>query len=181
LLLLATVILVATPDAMANTKGDQLRRIMADISLLNGQLAQRKSDAAGIRDTLSERLKEIEAEATQEMQTHKIKTEKQARQVPRLWFDMVLMGEIRAYVDGYARCINHYRVACDRLSYLYQQADDDLKIISTLSDMKIEALVAQARKVLDHYLADAQTIELRPETLTPVSPQDVWKAFDPKP
>ena len=152
---------------------------MAEISLLNGQLAQRKSDAAILRNALSTRLKEIETEAAQEMQAHRIKTEKQARQVPRLWFDMILMGEIRAYMDAYTRRMNHYRVACDRLSYLYQQADDDLKIISTLSDMKIEALVAQAQKILDLYLTDAQTIVLLPETLTIASPQNVWNQFKP--
>ena len=52
---------------------------------------------------------------------------------PRLFYDLMLMGEIQAYIERYTQKIGYYRVACDRLAYLYQQADDDLKIVSTLS------------------------------------------------
>ncbi|PID40941.1 MAG: hypothetical protein CR984_00620 [Proteobacteria bacterium] len=176
-LLPVIVLLTSVQAAPANTKGDQLRRIMADISLLNKQMTQRKNDAVDIRAALFKRLKEIRTEAKNEMQANNVKTTKQARQISRLWLDLVLIGEIQAYITGYTRRINHYRVACDRLSYLYQQADDDLKIIEALSDMKIEALVAQTQKILDHYLADAQTIVLHPDTLTAVSPQDIFKSI----
>ncbi len=174
-------LLLALPSTVrANAKGEQLRRTMADISLLNSQMAQRKADAAGIRDLLAARLEEIKREAWGESQAKGIKTEAEAFRNPRLLYDMMLMAEIQAYIDRYTQKISYYRVACDRLSYLYQQADDDLKIVNTLSDIKIDALVSQAEKVLDGYLPDAQTLVIHPKTLTIDAPQNVWNAFRKK-
>lgn len=159
----------------ANKKDELLRRTMADISLLNCQMAQRRADAAEIRDALSARLEEIKTEARRELGEKRIATEAEALRTPRLLYDLMLMAEIQAYIDRYTQKIGFYRVACDRLSYLYQQADDDLKIVSTLSGMKIDALIAQAEKILDSYLPDAQTIVIQPNTLTVEPPEKVWK------
>ena len=171
-------LLMALPvSVMANTKGDVLRQTMADISLLNSQLAQRRADAAGIRDALSVRLTEIKTEVRRELQQKGIKTEAKALNEPRVFYDLRLMAEIQAYMDRYTQKISFYRVACDRLSYLYQQADDDLKIVNTLSDLKIDALVAQAEKTLDGYLADAQTLVIRPDTLAVEPPEKIWETL----
>jgi hypothetical protein len=169
------LVLVALPSsALANANGQQLRQTMADIALLNGQLSQRKTDAAGIREVLSARLKEIKNEAEQEWREKGIKTSADALNNPRLFYDLKLMGEIQAYIDRYTQKIGYYRLACDRLAYLYQQADDDLKIVSTLSGMKVDALISQAEKILNEYLPDAQTLVIRPGTLTVEPPEKIW-------
>jgi hypothetical protein len=169
--------MVWSSTATADTKREQLRQTMADISLLNGQLGQRKTDADGIREALSTRLKAIKTEALRELQDKGIHSDAQALSNPRLFYDLRLMAEIQAYIDRYTQKIAYYRVACDRLSYLYQQADDDLKIVSTLSDLKIDALIAQVEKILNGYLPDAQTLVIQPNTLTIESPGKIWKAL----
>jgi len=180
-LCLTVIVVLALPaSGLADTNGEQLRRMMAEIALMNNQMAQRKSDAVGIRESLSAKLKEIEAEAADQVEAAGVKSEKQARQIPRLWFDLTLMGEIEAYIDRYTQRINYYRVACDRLSYLYQQADDDLKIVNTLAGMKIDALISQTEKVLDGYLDDAQTLVIQPESLTVAPPQEMWALLNAK-
>jgi hypothetical protein len=150
---------------------------MADISLLNNQMAQRKTDADGIREALSARLEEIKTEAWREWREKGIKTDAEVLKNPRLLYDLMLMAEIQAYIHRYTQKIGYYRVACDRLSYLYQQADDDLKIVSTLSDMKIDALISQAEKILDDYLPDAQTLVIHPERLTIEAPEKIWETL----
>ena len=169
------LVLVALPSsALAYASGEQLRQTMAAIALLNGQLSQRKADAAGIREVLSDRLKEIKTEAEREWREKGIKTHADALDNSRLFYDLKLMGEIQAYIDRYTQKIGYYRVACDRLAYLYQQADDDLKIVSTLSGMKVDALISQAEKILDDYLPDAQTLVIHPGTLTVDPPEKIW-------
>lgn len=176
--LIVLVLSMMLPSAVtANAKGEQLRRTMADIALLNSQMAQRKADAAGIRDALSARLAEIKSEAWREVREKGINTEADVLRNPRLLYDLMLMAEIKAYSERYSQKIGFYRVACDRLTYLYQQADDDLKIVSTLSDLKIDALVSQVEKVLDGYLPAAQTIVLQPGTLKIEPPEKIWKSF----
>ena len=161
----------------AHAKGEQLRQTMADIALLNSQMVQRKADVAGIRDALSARLEEIKTEAWREVREKGIVSETEALSSPRILYDLMLMAEIQAYIDRYTQRMGYYRVACDRLSYLYQQADDDLKIVSTLSGMKIDALVSQAEKILDGYLPEAQTIIIQPNTLTVEPPEKIWETL----
>ena len=169
--------LVLPSTVMANKKDEQLRQTMADISLLNNQMAQRKTDAIGIRESLSARLEEIKTEAWREWREKGIKTDAEVLKNPRLLYDLMLMAEIQAYIHRYTQKIGYYRVACDRLSYLYQQADDDLKIVSTLSDMKIDALISQAEKILDDYLPDAQTLVIQPDKLTIEAPEKIWETL----
>jgi len=176
LLIIMVFGLMALPLSVgANAKGEQLRRTMAEIALLNGQMAQRKADASGIRDSLSARLKAIETEAEQEWRQKRNRTNADALQHPRLLYDLMLIAEIEAYIDRYTEKIAFYRVACDRLSYLYQQADDDLKIVSTLSDMKVDALISQVEKILNDYLPDAQTLVVQPGTLNIAPPEKIGK------
>ncbi len=178
LMLVMVLVSMALPTSvMANEKGELLRRTMAEIALLNNQMAQRKADAIGIREALSIELDAIRKEAWRELKQKGIKTEADALKNPRLYYDLKLMAEIEAYMHRYTQKIGYYRVAGDRLSYLYQQADDDLKIITTLSGMKIDALISQAEKILGGYLPDAQTIVIQPDKLTIESPQKVWNTL----
>ena len=165
----------------ALTKGEQLRQTMADIALLSNQLAQRKADAAGIRDKLTVRRDEIKSEARELMRQKSITTESAAATTPKLWYDLMLIAEISTYMDRYKQRIDYYRVAIDRLSYLYQQADDDLKIVNTLSGLKIDALVAQADKIIESYLPDAQTLLIQPANLVIDPPETIWRDLVSKP
>ena len=170
-------LLVVPSTVTANNKAELLRQTMADIALLNSQMAQRKTDAGGIRDALSAQLEAIKTEARREWREKGIDTEAEALKNPRLLYDLMLMAEIQAYIQRYTQKIGDYRVACDRLSYLYQQADDDLKIVSTLSGMKIDALISTAEKILDGYLPEAQTIVIQPDKLTIETPEKMWETL----
>lgn len=172
-------LLVLWPSTVtATVKGEQLRHSMADIALLNGQLAQRKTDAASIRDALTVRLNAIKAETNELLRETGIKSQSEALKNPRLFYDLMLIAEVQAYIDRYVQKIDYYRVACDRLNYLYQQADDDLKIVNTLSGMKIDALVSQVEKILDTYLPDAQTLVIQPGKMTIDPPERTWNGLN---
>ena len=170
-------LLVWPSSVTANNKAELLRQTMADIALLNSQMAQRKTDAGGIRDALSAQLEAIKTEARREWREKEIDTEAEALKKSRLLYDLMLMAEIQAYIQRYTQKIGDYRVACDRLSYLYQQADDDLKIVSTLSGMKIDALISTAEKILDGYRPEAQTIVIQPDKLTIEAPEKMWQTL----
>ncbi len=167
----------------ASDNREQLRRTMADIALLNNQLSERKTDAGQMHTELALQIKEIKREIRKAAQEAGIRGTVAALQHPRIRFDLQLVADMQAYMHQYAHRIRHYRVACDRLSYLYQQADDDLKIVNTLSGMKIDALIAQADKVLNAYLDDAQTLVIDPNSMVVDPPETVWRNMhgDPMP
>jgi hypothetical protein len=173
--MIVVLVLVAVPaSVIAGDKGGQLRQTMADIALLNSQLVQRQSEAAEIRDALAARLATIKAEAVRHAREGSIKSEDAALKAPRLRYNLMLIAEIEAYIARYTQKIGYFRVACDRLSYLYQQADDDLKIVTTLSGLKVDALISQAEKTIDEYLADSQALVIRADTMTIASPEKIW-------
>jgi hypothetical protein len=173
LLFLASTALAADDE----DKGEQLRRAMAEIALMNTQMTQRKADAAGIREELSAKQAEIQSETAKIIRENKIQTSAGALDHPRIHYNLKLMAEMDAYIQRYGQKIAYYRIACDRLSYLYQQADDDLKIVNTLSNLKIDALIGQTEKILDQYLSEAQTIVISPATLSIKAPDHVLHRF----
>lgn len=166
------------PNAAVASDGDLLRRTMADVSLLKSQMVQRRVDAVGIREALMDQLKTIRSEAGWEAQERGIKTLAEAKAHPRLYYDLILMAEIQAYIDRYTQKIAYYRVACDRLNYLYQQADDDLKMVGTLSGLKIDTLAAQAEKIRDAYHSEAQTLVIPIDAGFVIEPTEaVWDSL----
>ena len=176
-ILIGCLLLAMPATVTAATQDEQLRRTMADIALLNSQLAQRKADAASIRDALTIQFETLQSETRRLWKDGEIKSDKQALENPRIRYNLMLMAEIQAYIERYVQKMGYYRVACDRLSYLYQQADDDLKIVNTLSGMKIDALISQTQKILNAYLSDAQTLLVHPETLTIEPPEATLRAL----
>jgi len=171
------VLLVWPSPAAADDSAKRLRETMADIALLKGQMTQRKTDADAIRDALMVQLEAIETEARREWREKGIDTEADALKNPKLFYDLMLMAEIQAYMDRYAQKKAFYRVACERLGYLHQQADDALKIVSTLSGMKIDAFASQAEKILDGYRPESQTIVIQPDQLIIEAPEKMWNAL----
>jgi hypothetical protein len=160
---------------VANQKSDRLRQAMAELSLLNSQLLERKVESEVIRDDLTAQLKQIKAEARKEVVSAGFSNRQQALQHPRILYDLMLMAEIQGYIDRYKNKIGFYRVACDRIGYLYQRADDDLKIVNTLSGMKVEALALQAKQLNETYLAEAQTILIKPDLIIVDPPEKIWE------
>ena len=169
------VLLVLPAGVIASDKGEQLRQTMADIALLNSQLVQRKAEAVEIREALKARLETVKAEAISQARQGLIKSEKAALKAPRLRYNLMLIAEIEAYIDRYTEKIAYFRVACDRISYLYQQADDDLKIVTTLSGLKVDALIAQAEKTINEYLADSQALVIMADTIGIAPPERIWQ------
>jgi hypothetical protein len=170
-------LLVLPWPAAAADSADLLRGTMADIVLLKEQMDQRKTDAVAIRDALSAKLEAIETEARREWRETGIDTEADVLKNPKLFYDLMLMAEIQAYIDRYRQKTTFYRLAGERLGYLYQQADDALKIVSTLSGMKIDALVSQADEILDGYRPESQTIFIQPDQLIIEAPEKMWNAL----
>ena len=164
-------------DASASDKSERLRQTMADLSLLNSQLLERKTEAESIRDDLFVKLMEVKTEARKEIRSAGIRNKTEALQHPRILYDLILMAEIQAYMDRYKKKIGYYRVACDRIGYLYQRADDDLKIVKTLSGMKVEALASQASQLNETYLKEAQTIVIKPELIMIDPPERIWESL----
>lgn len=158
----------------AGSKANELRRKMAEISLLHDQLTEKKEQAFLIRERLYHQLEEYVSEIKIIIKKKKITTYQNIGRAPRIGFNLRLIAEQIQYRKKFDDKILFYQIGTDKLEYLYQQADDDLKMVNTLNDLKIEALLTQIQKVLEQYITEAHKIIIDHETFDIIEAEKLW-------
>lgn len=177
-LMVATAILVLAgiaPAAAANAKRGELDKIIADITLLQQQLKDRIDQSRTLHTALGEQRTMLNAEIQVLLRSLRIKTLQQALQHLRLRHNLELLRVIHTYMDELDTKRVYYQTGRDRLSYLRQLAEDDIRMISTVSDLKIDALTTQISLVINRYLPDAHTIQIDPQQVALISAEQVWQ------
>ncbi|MCJ8501054.1 hypothetical protein [Desulfatitalea alkaliphila] len=177
-LLLAVALLLSSglaPLAGANTKGAQLEQIVADIDLLQQQLKDRIDQAGMLHAALAEQRTTLNAEIQVLLRSLKIKELRQTNDHPRLRHNLELLRTIHTYMDELEAKQVLYRTGRDRLSYLRQLARDDIRMIRTVSDLKIDALTTQISMVINRYLPEAHTIQIDPQKVSLLPIESVWQ------
>lgn len=173
ILLLWSVFIWAAP-ASANPKISELEQKIADLSLLQEQLAHRIAQIQGIRSGLSEQQKMLASEVSLLVKNHQIKSLQQAQGQMRLRYNIELLRTVLTYVDELDAKILFYQNGRERLAYLSQLAEDDMRMISALNNLKIDALTTQISLIINRYLPEAHVIQIDPQRVTLLSAQQVW-------
>jgi hypothetical protein len=170
------LLLITVPwfNAQANSNIDELRHKIADIALLRDQLGDRKQQTEAALEALLKQQNELLAEAHLLIKSLNIKSFQDAQQHLRLRYDMQLLGTIVSYRQAFELKIRLYQDGRDKLNYLQQLADDDTKMISTLSDFRIDALATQISLVINQYLEEAHSIQINPQNIEVISSQGIW-------
>ena len=107
-----------------------------------------------------------------------IKNFKQADKNLRIHYNLELLGSLEAYIQELESKIRFYTTGCDKLIYLSELATDDIKMISTLNDLQIDALTTQISLVVNRYLPEAHVIQIDPIRIEPVPPERIWAKLD---
>ncbi len=164
-----------TPKVFADSRVADLERKIADLSLLNQQLKDRMDQAQAIRTALAEQQEQLVSEIKVLVKTLQIKNFRRAMQELRIRYNIDLLRTTVTYMDKLDDKMNFYQTGRDRLSYLQSLAEDDIRMIATLNELKTDALTTQISLVINRYLPDAHTIQIDPERVNLVSDQQVWK------
>ncbi|RJQ75016.1 MAG: hypothetical protein C4519_16145 [Desulfobacteraceae bacterium] len=167
---------VGVPPAQANAKRLELERKIADLSLLHQQLEDRMQQAQGLRTGLAGQQSLLTSEIHVLMKSHNIKNFQQAKQHLRVRYNIELLGTILSYIGELDGKLIFYQAGRDRLAYLRQLAEDDLRMIAAVNDLKIDALTTQISLVVNRYLPEAHVIQIEPQQVKPVSGQNVWES-----
>jgi len=172
-LLLWCAFMGAAP-ASANPKLSELERKIADLSLLQEQLAHRITQIQGIRGALIEQRNMLTSEVNLLVKNHQIKSLQQAQEQMRLRNNIELLRTVLTYGDELDAKILFYQNGRERLAYLSRLAEDDMRMISALNDLKIDALTTQISLIVNRYLPEAHVIQIEPQRVTLLSAQQVW-------
>lgn len=179
--MLLLIFIVGNVDiSLALENSSNLQQKMAEISLLQSQLNERRGEAIKIREQLYSHLSEYRSEIKAITTQEKIINFNAAEKYPRIRNNLQLCGEIVYYIEQVNQKIRFYQIGQDKLDYLYQQADDDLKIINALTNLKVEALLAQIDSVILDYLPEAHRILIDFDTAMIVDLETIWKKVTQK-
>jgi len=176
---LIVLLLITAPwfKAQANSNLEELHHKIADIVLLKDQLGDRKQQAEAALEALLKQQNELLAEARLLIKSLGIKSLQDAQQNLRLHYDMELLGTIVSYRQKFETKIRFYQNGRDKLNYLQQLAEDDTKMVTTLSDFHIDALATQISLVINQYLEEAHSIQINPQNIEMISSQRIWEGI----
>jgi len=166
---------VTHTPAQAASKDTVLQQRLADISLLHGQLQEKVKNAEDLREALYDEVKQLRAEVVALKNELKIRTFSEGVNIPRIRYNLTLIRELKGYIANFNEKIRFLQIGSDKLYYLYHQAEDDLRIIHTLNDLKIEALQSQIDGVMGAYLPEAHNLLIDLNRIPYETPERIWK------
>ena len=170
------VFLAAQPvSAEVNPKIIELNQKVADIALLQQQLSDRNAQVAAIRKSLIDQQNNLRAEIGILAKSLKIISFAEAQKQLRIRFNLELLQTVHGYLDELDIKALFYEKGRNKLAYLQQSALDDIKMIATINDLKIEALVTQISLVISQYLPDAHVIQINNDNIVRPSAQSLWE------
>lgn len=170
-------IVICPMDVSANTKSEELQRKIADIGLLAQQLEDRRLQAEAVLAALVSQQNDLVSEVRLLQKSLNFKSYSQVEEYDRARYNIALLRTITAYTDKITDKIKIYKTGKDKLSYLQQLAEDDIKMIRTLNDFEIDALTTQISLVINRYLGEAHIIQIDPKDIQLPAPEHIWKGI----
>jgi len=131
----------------------QLEEKMNQIIELQKKLSEKVSLAENILRRLEDELSGLAAEIQDERLRVGVLNYGDAAQYQRLDNRLKLAQQLICYIEQLQTKIDTFRDGRRQLSFLYQEAVDDIKIIQTLSHLRLDDFIARSDRVIS-YLKD---------------------------
>jgi hypothetical protein len=173
-LLVLVGIFLSPIHAWPNANSRELNGKIADIALLMDQLEDRKQQATSVLDELGMLRDELFNEIRILNKNYGIAALDDVDGHPRVEFNIRLLQQLLAYTRALQDKIQLYQTGKDKLTYLHQLVQDDLRMSATLDHYAIDALTTQISMLINKYLPEAHVIQIDPQHLEQVSAQQIW-------
>ena len=164
-----------TSAARAGSEADELRQKIADIGLLKEQLTDRIQQAEGVLAELLAQQRNLVDEVRLLQKSYDMKSYEQVTNFDRARYNIELLRSLTAYTEAFTQKIQFYHSGYDKLTYLRQLAEDDIKMIQTMNNFEIDALTTQISLVINTYLREAHVIQIDPEKIELPSAESIWE------
>ena len=157
-----------------NFKLSDLTNKMAEISSLRDKVIQQQAQASKLIKQLSQTMVELKEEIKGEKRKLRITSCQEAIRNPRIDYNIKLIQKILVYISRLNDKVQYLDIAREELVFFYQQAEDDLKILETLSDMKIEKLMGQINQTTHKYQSEAKGLSIDVNGIDLSPPEEIW-------
>ena len=158
----------------AGSKIDILRQKIGQTLSLREKISKKRMQAIEIRESLKGQVSELRAEIIGDQKRLKIISYQEAIHTPRIYYDLMLVLQLRSYISELNKKIEVFASGNVKLEFLYLQADDDLKIIETLNHMRVERLMAQIDKALRKYTSIYNEYLFNANDIVLEKPVEIW-------
>lgn len=172
------ILLLLPGNVLANNfKLSDLTNKMAEISSLRDKVIQRQAQASKLIKQLSQTMVGLKEEIKGEKRKLRITSCQEAIRNPRVDYNIKLIQKILVYISRLNEKVQYLDIASQELAFLYQQAEDDLKILETLSDMKIEKLMGQINQTTHKYQSEAKGLSIDVNGIVLSPPEEIWNSI----
>jgi hypothetical protein len=147
------------PVLAGGLKTKDLQKKIHEISSLRAKIIDKIDQAVEMRIGLECQLAVLRDEIRSEQTRRGIYSYPEALQNLRIRYNLSLIQVLQAYVMRLNERIAYFQNGNEHLKFLAQQIKDEIAIINTLKDMRIDSLTDRINRVLDEFI---------PETKKPV-------------
>jgi len=132
-------------------KQDLLQQRITEIQALQARMDDIRSQTVALQGELQGKVAAYAKEIRKEQADRDLQNYQQAIKVYRVRYNLKLLQQITAYLAAVAERIAFFQAGREQVDFLYQQAQDDLKMVQTLSDMEINGFIDRMDQVLAKY------------------------------
>ena len=162
----------AKPDPL--TKSEMFQQKMQQILAVRDKLSEKRAAAASMRERLNEQILSLELEISAKQRAMEITSYEEAVKSPRIYYNIQLIQQLKAYTSKLAERIRHYEDGYDKMRFRYQEADDNFKIIELWSDTKTKRLMTKIDKAINEYQAENKPHMFTNKQIVLDKPLKIW-------
>ena len=156
------------------TKSEMFQQKMQQILVVRDKLSEKRALAASIRERLKEQILGLELEISAKQRTMEITSYTEAVKSPRIFYNIKLIQQLKAYTSKLAERIRYYEDGFDKMRFRYQEADDNFKIIELWSDKKTKRLMTKIDKATNEYQAENKPHMFTNKQIVLDTPRKIW-------
>ncbi len=158
----------------ANPRVSGLQQKMEEISSLREKILEKIDQGTDIREYLRAQTQELTKEIKEEQKRLGDISYEKAVRSPCIEYDLKLLQQYYAYISEIDRRLTYFQAGEGQLAYLFQEAEDDLKIIEALNDIDIDSLMIRIDEALDEYLPETKTHLIRLDDIRLPEQENIW-------
>jgi hypothetical protein len=161
--------------AAAENKAESIRSRVTAMDLVREKITDRMAEALKVKQHLGEMVAELTEEIAYDCETHGIDTYKKAVAHMGLERSLRLAQQLFSYQDAIEAQILSMQEGDQQLRYLRQEADDNLKIIATMSDLDIGTYIQEVEAVVQRTLQQVRRRLFVAKDISYQHSPDTWK------
>jgi len=127
-----------------------------------------------MRCQLEARVREYENEIQTKQRYSRILSYQDAIRYPRIVNNLKLLQELNAYISRFDEKIAYFQLTTENLEFLFQEADDNLRIVETLNDLQIRQLMDRLHEAIAKYSPDAKRPLINLNDMVMTDPETIW-------